>query len=360
MLQDRRLRSDIAIASRARANALKGLNFANIAIDDINRISNLSATMFSPKTLEVLMKSIQFPPPGLERLQEVSKAITAGVELMSSSAFLNARGLAAIQDTAMNALARIDEINIVAQKMLSGLDMEQYGSALNISAGLSRKLWLTHNNLAISATAATHSLFKGKFKSELQLARIRFLPSMELLSANSLIKSISIESPDVDETEEAEYAVAISTGDSYVNLETLLYRLDIELPSKWMGAKQSLVSDNPERIRHISVSLRKLFEQILESLAPTDEVRNWSDSPDHFNGKVPTRRAQLLFICRGINTESFSDFIKKDIDSMLCAFTLFNKGTHEDMPDIHDMQMRAFMARFESTVRWLLDIRRIS
>lgn len=356
-------RSDIALVSRGRENALKGLSSASIAIDKINRLSNLTATMFPSNTLDTLgalIRSIQLPPPGLERLQEFSKAMNGRMELLSSSALLNAKGLIALMDASNYGLARIDEMNLMAKQMLAGLNMEQYGSALNLSANLSRNLWLTHDNLATSAIAATSSLFQGKFSSELQMAHIRYLPSMELLSANSLVRSISIESPDIDETESAEYAATIVSTDSEVSLETLLYRLDYALSSMWNGAKQSLSSGNPERIAHTTLSLRRLFDQILNSLAPIDDVRNWSNSPDHFKGRVPTRRAKLLFICKYINNESFSDFIEKDIDTILCAFKLFNRGAHEKMADYSDMQLKALMARFESTVRWLIEIRSIS
>jgi hypothetical protein len=43
----------------------------------------------------------------------------------------------------------------------------------------------------------------------------------------------------------------------------------------------------------------ELFTHILHGLSPDAEVRKWSTEPAHYhNGRRPTRRAWLLYICR--------------------------------------------------------------
>lgn len=122
------------------------------------------------------------------------------------------------------------------------------------------------------------------------------------------------------------------------------------------GARKSLRSNNPDRIRHFAISLRELFTRVLHSLAPDEKVGEWSQDPNHYHKGRPTRRARLLFACREINQDPFSNFIEKDIDAVIAFLKLFQKGTHEAKSNFTDAQLTALQNRAESTLRFLLEI----
>ena len=78
------------------------------------------------------------------------------------------------------------------------------------------------------------------------------------------------------------------------------------------GAIQALNSNNPDRVRHFSISSRELFSKALYYLSPIKKIEQWSISESDFHNGRPTRRARLNYICRNINQENFEDFVNSD------------------------------------------------
>lgn len=83
--------------------------------------------------------------------------------------------------------------------------------------------------------------------------------------------------------------------------EELLARLRAEHPDLVrcaQGARLAYASDNPDRTRHVNVSLRALCDGLIWRLAPEDGVKAWTQKPEHFHKGRPTRRARVEFIVR--------------------------------------------------------------
>lgn len=156
-----------------------------------------------------------------------------------------------------------------------------------------------------------------------------------------------------EETHQVEKDVQQETESA---IEELLGKLNVELMRLLHGARQSLESTNPDKVRHFATSLRELFTHVLHTLSPDDQVKNWSNSPTHYDRGKPTRRARLLYICRSLNHGPFSDFIEKDIDAVLEFLKLFQRGTHEITPTYTDSQLKIMLVRMESALRFLLEI----
>ncbi len=127
----------------------------------------------------------------------------------------------------------------------------------------------------------------------------------------------------------------------------------------WRGARLSLLSNNPDRLRHFSVSARALFENLLRKLAPTQEVKTWTNLAEHFSkdGK-PTRKAKLLYCTRGINQKSFNRFVRNDVDSALHLYSLLSKGIHRDLDEMTSMELSLLRLRIENLIRFLLELPR--
>jgi len=125
-------------------------------------------------------------------------------------------------------------------------------------------------------------------------------PTREIFTTTEFLKTIS-----VDQNEDE---VSIVTSDKITDLSvendfelrSLLSELNSELVIMLDGATQALISENVDRVRHFTISLRELFTHIIHTLAPDNAIKVWSNNPEHFFEGRPTRKARLLFICRGV------------------------------------------------------------
>jgi hypothetical protein len=124
----------------------------------------------------------------------------------------------------------------------------------------------------------------------------------------------------------------------------------------WHGAWDALVSDNPDRIRHTLVSVRELITQVLHMLAPDDQVRAWSHSPEHYYNGRPTRSARLLFIHSQINSPEMKDYFRKEIGACVEFIDLLNDGTHDIVPNFSDAQVKIMLRRAHFTICTLVEI----
>ncbi|MES2791731.1 MAG: hypothetical protein V4719_19075 [Planctomycetota bacterium] len=122
------------------------------------------------------------------------------------------------------------------------------------------------------------------------------------------------------------------------------------------GARQSLTSDNPDKIRHVTTSIRELFTHIIHGLAPDAEIMLWSrDSADYCNGK-PTRRARLLYICRNFACGPLVKFVEDDVRAVLTLVDSLNAGTHVVQSKLTEIQLAAIVYRMESLALYLLKV----
>ena len=144
----------------------------------------------------------------------------------------------------------------------------------------------------------------------------------------------------------------------FCTVEEALSALDAKLLSLWHGAVQAALSDNPDKVRHAITSLRELFTQVLHRLAPDTDVFKWSNDAKHFckNGR-PTRAARLHYIFTGLDHEPFTEFVGRDIDSLLTLIEAFQSGTHKPSQELPIRSMRLVFHRAGSTLCSLIEAR---
>ena len=140
---------------------------------------------------------------------------------------------------------------------------------------------------------------------------------------------------------------------NFVKVEKILYKVLTENNRPGVSGELEFPI-NPDRIRHFCTSLRELYTHVLHHLSPNEEIRKWSQDPSHYVNKKPTRKARLLYICRGINHDSFTDFVKSDIDSVLSFVNILQGGTHSIQSRLTDKQLDAMLIRMESTLTYLI------
>jgi hypothetical protein len=139
-------------------------------------------------------------------------------------------------------------------------------------------------------------------------------------------------------------------------IDELLLARDQSLHPLLLGARQSLLTKNADRPRHVTTSLRELFTQVLHELAPDQEVRVWTSNREHFHNGRPTRRARLLYVCRGIDEGPLAAFVQMDVSAALALVESLSAGTHTVRSKLTEDQLRCLVARMESLLSFLLQL----
>jgi hypothetical protein len=144
--------------------------------------------------------------------------------------------------------------------------------------------------------------------------------------------------------------------DNKFGIESKLPRINSDLVNLWDGANQSLASNNPDKVRHFSTSVRELMTQVIHHLSPDNEVKKWTSNKEHYKDGRPTREARLLYISRDINVDGFQKFVQKDISATIEFLNLFQEGTHKLKSSFTEKQLLALKAKAESTLNFLIEI----
>lgn len=136
----------------------------------------------------------------------------------------------------------------------------------------------------------------------------------------------------------------------------LLEKINPDLRAMWKGAVSTIDSNNPDKVRHFSISMRELITHVIHTLAPDKEIKEWTSEPDYFHNNRPTRKARLSYICREAATGSFSGFMENDIDSIIKMMDIFHAGTHKVNSDLSSRQLIVLKRRVESSIKYLIEI----
>ncbi len=268
-------------------------------------------------------------------------------------------GCGAASDLALKShFASIAESSFLAQERM----LQVYPGVLGLTAGF-ESADLRGLRDASSLLAEEYRILIRSFEdNRLLIASLPPIvssgPSVELLTSAKLLGSLSrVDYEDMVETcdspEEQELLAEIEAS-----VDELLAELNADLQTMWLGAKQAFRSNNPDRVRHVVVSLRELVGHVLRFIAPDEQVKSWTTKPEHFHEGSPTRAARVLYVCRGINHGPFAKFVAADVKASIECIRLFQRGTHELTIDFSECQLRTLFLRTESLLRFLLYISR--
>jgi len=253
-------------------------------------------------------------------------------------------------------LAEIAKYSGISQTLLSQLDYENIGNALNIehSVGLALKN-------SFSDFSRSYSLMYDWMEREPShlfslTPNLSRLPSVELFNNVTAIDSITINSSDFELREEKQEIESVTTLETRDKLDELLTKVNPDFLVPLSGARRAAESTNPDRARHLSSSLRELFTHVIHTLVPNEKVQAWSTDSKYYDRGRPTRRARLLCLCQKVDQDSFSEFVEKDVEAALAFIDLFQRGTHEVVTNYTDEQMRIMLVRMEALLRYLLEI----
>jgi Predicted pPIWI-associating nuclease len=247
-------------------------------------------------------------------------------------------------------LMHLSSVSALAESTIMGLQWENIGSGIGIGA---------HDQIIlqnqISDLAGSYSDLVTSIKPEIAVPSVVYeYPPFEFFHSTELINAITVRDDDTEESERREKIgneLYEKNGDS---LCMLLEELDPDLIPMLLGARETLGSNNSDRARHFIVSLRELFTHVLHKLAPSTEIKNWSDNPEYYHKGRPTRRARLTYISMGIDHDPFSDFFQINMGTALKFFNLFQGGTHKIKVVYTERQLKCMLIRMEALLMFML------
>jgi hypothetical protein len=335
---------------------------ANLAISNLTNAANVMnlASVISEKPLSWLNRvdSINSLSPDTGLTQSIAQSASAMATVVKSAKALEITN--PIIDQRMISIlgiesnfSKLSATSILAESSLSSFKWNDLGNQIGIDQTARAKI-------DDSFTAFSKS-YSELFKSIQVVPQsvIDFNPSIirrtpiEYYTGAELCHTISVPERLMVDREPIPKKILV---DNKYGLENELPKIDPELVKLWAGANQSLASNNPDKIRHFSISFRELLTQVLHRLSPDEEVKKWTSNPHHYKEGRPTREARLLYISRDINLGSFHNFVQKDVTATLEFIKLFQEGTHEVVPCFTERQLVALKAKAESTLNFLIEI----
>lgn len=332
--------SPIIDNSRLATNAFTGLSQSFKIPENINSIAHAlpswyEETMVRPSALY----TPTLPAIGIQKVNETFNELI-GVDSLSSY-------------TIQSSIAKATELSVFAEKSLYSINSDNLGSAIGLFPDSKDMLSSSFDALSTGYTGLIKSFDDNPLTyTELHPSISRCVPSEYFLGSN-LLETISVREEICVEEEIAKSEI------QYENESTLseyLPRINDGLYKMWKGAIEAYHSDNPDRVRHFSTSIRELFTHVIHNLAPDNEIKNWSKEESFYHLGRPTRKVRLNYICRNISNDSFKTFVKKDVDATLAFIDIFQKGTHEIEPSFTTDQLAAIRNKAESILKFILEI----
>lgn len=252
-----------------------------------------------------------------------------------------------------SSIVKATEFSLFAEKSLYAVTTENLGSRITLAT--EPKNYLTSSFLGLSDSYST--LLKSFESNPLSYTQIspsisRIAP-LEYFSTANLLEAISV---DEDITPEEELLKNEIQYENEIMLSSHLPKVDPGLYKMWKGAIEAYNSNNTDRVRHFSTSIRELYTHLIHILAPDDAIKKWSTDPTYYIEGRPTRKARLLFICRNINNGPFNTFVKKDVDATIAFIDIFQKGTHDIDPVFSPNHLVTIKSKAENTLKFLLEI----
>lgn len=319
---------------------VRELNLSTSIIDAINQANLGMSVLFSEQT-------------ALSKLTEEAASINRYWKTELESVKHLASGVEAAKLVLGSHLDKIAQVSLLAQERLlkspwSDLERSVLYKANELSSALE-----SFNGLTENYNSLVHSFSEREFNIVNFPPFVSGLPPIEILTSSDLLEAIS--KTDTEEyIEEVDALKSKIREDIESSLEELLGLINPEIRRLWLGAKEAMYSTNPDKKRHIIVSLREMLTHILQSIAPDNEVSKWTSKPSNYHEGRPTREARLLFVCRDINHGPFEQFVNKDVESHIKFIRLFQRGTHEININFTDQQIKTLIVRTEALARFLL------
>lgn len=176
------------------------------------------------------------------------------------------------------------------------------------------------------------------------------LPEQE--NANNLALTNALLNNEIEDDEEALGSLESTT------ITDELEKISSDLHKRWLGALFALNPQNPDAPRHFCTSAREIFTQIIHINAPDNDVLSLVPDCQKTEEGKPTRRARIRFLLQrnGMASDSFEDFIEKNIESFVELFKIFNEGAHGPAGQMNRSKLLSLKTRVEDAIIFLTSV----
>lgn len=411
--RDKRLADALSVVSKS------GLGLALASFEASSLKSALAASSLST----ALLKNLNSHSIALDSsLSPLLKALSEGpLSAISTAAFSNARiasALASLEASPLRSVLATTSslsplLKALSEGPLSGLNTARF-SSLALKSGLDAlQKSIAGNDKLFAQLAVSNDFqrFAEVFKSATNTVDRLAIPLLKDLNLPSPVKSLRfalltnscesfysslrelspspnplsstlVELPIKECLNETAIFAASETSDktpptaneTEVSLISLLDEHFPTLVPAYRGARLARFSNNPDRIRHFSVSWRELFTHLIHELAPDEKLKAWSKNKNDFHEGRPTRAARLRFIYGYLLTdglgvacnlesedlkkclEFLEQFVIRDAKSVLAWNGVLQQGTHGIQPNLSELSLVALQARFDGFLRFILEL----
>jgi len=212
----------------------------------------------------------------------------------------------------------------------------------------------------IDTTASYHALTESiKDLSNLVEMPSFLLPgaTFSLYTASLALKALDLSDQPASVKPEESTAVLPAKDVDQLDFVELLTLVNPGLVTLYLGAKEALHSNNPDRIRHVLSSLRELRTHVARAIAPDKQVLAWiaarGNADDLRHNNRPTRRAKVKYLSRYIDNPPMVDFVDQYATMSIRLHKLFGR-IHELEPGLTDAQLFTILWQTESEITLLI------
>jgi len=346
------------VAETERLSATTGLGLLN-KLTKNDRMYETTVGMSAmlrmlPSTAELSMGSrlAGAIPQSLLRESEFNRlGISSLISEMTSGSVFERAHLSGIG----NAISQASSFSRLAESNLGSFSWDKLGSRMKLSA---EEVARTQKNF-IGLSAGYSEVLKvlnTKPNWIYDAPEVAKMPAVDFYASSRLLKVVTTDDSDTAEIQKTDITIDEENGDA---IKRFLPELDPDLMNLWLGAIYALNSDNPDKIRHFTTSLRELFGHVMRIMATDQQMANWDTERMHYDDKGrPTRKGRFLYICRNIEAtkKEFTKLMMAEVDSTIMLIDLFQGGTHAIKSKFGPNELKLIQIKAETTLRYFLNI----
>jgi hypothetical protein len=140
-------------------------------------------------------------------------------------------------------------------------------------------------------------------------------------------------------------------------LDALLSAVGQPFVAKWRGARDAMVSSNPDKSRHVLISLRTLWDDLLNRFAPEKEVSRAAAESDFTvtrdGRKILKREARFRYITSRLQYQRLANAVEADAAALVKTYGILN-DVHNGTLELSDGELKLVVLRIEGAVKFLV------
>jgi hypothetical protein len=177
---------------------------------------------------------------------------------------------------------------------------------------------------------------------------VRTAPANVVFAQARFVRTVTTHE-EIDDVSPADEIWTDVQGQTLGYIEAVLPELNPKLMKSWEGAWDTARRRGPDWARQAASSMRFLLIEVLEAVAPVEEIRK-SNLPNRYvqNGQI-LRLGQIHWLCEPLKNRTYGKVVRADLDSAMTIIEAMNEAVHrDDYEEIEDafstMAVRAAVA----------------